>query len=286
MQQTLVSNSTTTQQSTLSTNLLSQAELEALNARVSANADRWLADNAPKAKSKNQLKLKSNRGAKPKNIENPFYGFIGCTTLWGRYPAFAMDTIEGIARLDWHDRPTGIGGKSMPLSVRNLVVILENIPAITNVAVEDLLQLGERHARRYVKAIELIVPWMMKSRPQSLINEMDGIEPEPKECDWDDWDDACAPSAEELAKLHHDLRTLTEYEADYPTQPDTAVVVSFPNHNTLQKRQQHPEKPAVLGMLVQGQSVKAIERETGVAAKTIRKWRDEIQSSEVELRAA
>lgn len=286
MQHTLVSNSTITQQSTLSTNLLSRAEIEALNARVSANADRWLTDNAPKAKSKTQLKLKSNRGRKPKILENPFYGFIGCTTLWGRYPAFAMDTIEGIARLDWHDRPTGIGGKSMPLSVRNLVVILESAPAITNEAVEDLLQLEERHARRYVKAIELIVPWMMKSRPQSLINEMDGIEPEPKACDWDDWDDACTPSAEELAKLHHDLRTLTEYKADYPTQPDRAVVVSLPNHHTLQKRQQHPEKPAVLGMLVQGQSVKAIERETGVAAKTIRKWRDEMQSSETELRAA
>jgi DNA-binding NarL/FixJ family response regulator len=79
---------------------------------------------------------------------------------------------------------------------------------------------------------------------------------------------------------------LTEYEADYPTQPDTAAVASFPNHHTFQRRQQHPAKSAVLGMLVQGQSVNAIERETGVTAKTIRKWRDEIQSPETELRAA
>ncbi|MEX5352382.1 helix-turn-helix domain-containing protein [Pseudomonas juntendi] len=290
MPYTLALNTPTTTEPTPATNLLSQPELEALNARISANADKWLADNAPKTKSRIERKPKSNRGAKPKVIENPFYGFIGCTTYWGRYPAFAMDIIEGIARLDWHDRPTGIGGKSMPLSVRNLVVILESVPAITNEAVEDLLQLGERHARRYVKAIELIVPWMMKSRPQSLINEMDGIEPEPKACEWDDCDDAWAPSAEELAKLHHDLRTLTvyktaeEYEAEYPIHPINANVVTLPTHN--QHQRQNPKRQDVMRMLAQGMAVKAIERDTGVSAKTIRKWRDELQNVHDKLQVA
>jgi len=285
-----VSNSPTTTESPTSTNLLSQAELEALNARISANADKWLADNAPKTKSRTGRKPKSNRGAKPKVIENPFYGFIGCTTYWERYPAFAMDIIEGIARLDWHDRPTGIGGKSMPLSVRNLVVILESVPAITNEAVEDLLQLGERHARRYFKAIELIVPWMMKSRPQSLVNEMDGIEPEPKACEWDDCGDACAPSVEELAKLHHDLRTLTayktaeEYEVEYPIHPINANVVTLPTHH--QHQRQNPKRQDVVRMLAQGMAVKAIERATGVSAKTIRKWRDELQTVQGKLQVA
>lgn len=272
------------------TNLLSQAELEALNARISANADKWLAENAPKTKSKTERKAKSNRGAKPKVIENPFYGFIGCTTYWGRYPAFAMDIIEGIARLDWHNRPVGVGGKSMPLSVRHLVVILESLPAVTNEAVEDLLQLRERHARRYVKAIELIIPSMMKSRPQSLINEMEGIEPEPKPCEWEDWDEAHTPSAEELAKLHHDLRTLTEYrtaeeyEAEYPTHPITATVVILPACH--QHQRQNPKRQDVMRMLAQGMAVKAIERDTGVSAKTIRKWRDEIQTVQDELQVA
>lgn len=286
----LALNTPTTTEPTPATNLLSQAELEALNARISANADKWLADNAPKTKSKAERKPKSNRGRKPKMIENPFYGFIGCTTHWGRYPVFAESIIEGVARLDWHDRPDGKGGKSMPLSVRNLAVILESLPVISNETVEDLLQLGERHARRYFKAILLIVPSMMESRPQSLINEMEGIEPEPKPCEWEDWDDACAPSAEELAKLHYDLRTLTEYrtaeeyEAEYPIHPINANVVTLPTHN--QHQRQNPKRQDVMRMLAQGMAVKAIERDTGISAKTVRKWRDELQNVHDKLQVA
>lgn len=286
MSHPLVSNSPSTTESRPSTNLLSPAELEALNARIAANADQWLANNAPKTKTKPPQKPKSTRGRKPKMIENPFYGFIGCTTLWGRYPVFALDIIEGIARLDWHDRPLGVGGKSMPLSVRNLVVILESLPVVTNEAVEDLLQLEERHARRYVKAIEMIIPRMMESRPQSLINEMEGVEPEPKACEWEDYDDLPKPSAEELAKLHYDLRTFTkykteeEYEAEYPTCLTPITEVAFPARN------QHPKKQDVLRKLGQGMAVKAIERGTGISAKTIRKWRDELQIVQDELQVA
>jgi hypothetical protein len=292
MSHPLALNSPITTESHPSNELLAPEELKALDARISANADKWLADNAPKAISKTVRQPKSNRGPKPKMIENPFYGFIGCTTHWGRYPVFAECIIEGVARLDWHDRSIGVGGKSMPLSVRNLAVILESLSFVTNEAVEDLLQLGERHARRYVRAIELIIPEMMEYRPRSLRDEMDGIEPEPKASMWDDCDDQHKPSPEELAKLHYDLRTLTEfktaeeYEADYPTKPVSGLVVAFPNRHVPQQRQQHPKKPEVLGMLAQGNSVKSIERSTGVAAKTIRKWRDETQSAQVELQAA
>lgn len=293
MLHSLVSNSptsTTTRKAYPSTGLLSQAELEALNARISANADKWLADNAPKTRSKTERKLKSSRGAKPKMLENPFYGFIGCTTYWGRYPVFAQDIIEGIVRLDWHNRPIGKGGKSMPLSVRHIAVILESLPVVSNETIEDFLQLGERHARRYFKAMQLIIPAMMENRPRSLINEMDGIEPEPKASEWDDCDDVCAPSAEELAKLHHDLRTLTEYktaeeyEAEYPANPTTAAVVCLTSRH--QHQRQHPKRQDVMRMLAQGMAVKAIERDIGVSAKTIRKWRDEIQTVQNELQAA
>ena len=268
--------------------LLSQAELEALDVRIRANADRWLKDHIPTNESKARRVVKSNRGPKPRVVENPFYGFIGCTTCWGRYPVFALDAIEGIARLDWHSRGINADGKCTPLSVHNLTVILESVPIITNEAVEDLLQLGERHARRYFKAIELIIPWMMKSRPQSLINEMDGIEPEPKPCDWEDLDEACTPSAEELAKLHHDLRTLTEYKAaddyaaDYPTCRTTVTAVAF----LACHHRQHPKKQVVMRMLAQDLAARAIERLTGVSAKTIRKWRDEVQTVPDRLQVA
>lgn len=290
MQHSLASKSPTdtaaTTKSLSTSDLLSPAELEALNARIAASADQWLADNTPNAKTKLPRKPKSTRGPKPKVIENPFYGFIGCTTYWGRYPVFALDIIEGIARLDWHDRPIGIGGKSMLLSVRSLAVTLESLPIVTNEAVEDLLQLGARHARRYVKAIELILPRMMKSRPQSLLNEMEAIEPEPKACEWEDCDDVCAPSAEELAKLHYDLRTLTEfktaeeYEAEDTVLPASSSVIAFP------VRIQHTKKQAVIRMLAQDVSIKAIARDIGVSAKTVRKWRDEIKNLQGELQAA
>ena len=267
-------------------NQLSPAELEVLSARLAASADQWLADKTPVAKAKKPRQPKSERGQKPKTIDNPFYGFIGYFTYWGRYPAFAMDIIEGIARLDWHDRAIGDVGKSMPLSVRSLVVILESLPVVTNEAVEDFLQLGERHARRYVKAVELIVPRMMTCRPPLLINEMEGIGPEPKACEWDDCNELSVPSAEELAKLHHDLRTLTQFntreanEAEWSTYSPASTVITFP------ARQAHSKKVDVMRMLAQGVAVKAIERSTGVSAKTIRKWRGEMRTMATDLQAA
>jgi hypothetical protein len=284
----LASNSPSINES--SANVLPPADLEALNARFSANANQWLADKTAKTKNKSKAerKPKGNRGRKPKLIVNPFYGFIGPKTYWAPYPEFAMDIIEGVARLDWY----GEREQQVPLSVAKINYILGTLPVITNETVENLLQLGERQARRYVKAVELIITWMIKRRPQLLISEMDGIDLDANTCEWEDCDDACAPNPEELAKLHYDLRTLTEYktaeeyEADYPTQSSTCAVISLTNRHTIQQRQQHPKKPAVLVRLTQGQSVKSIERETGVSAKTIRKWRDEIQAIQVGLKAA
>ena len=269
---------------------LSQSELETLNTRIATNADKWLGkmvqQNKDSSRIKEPVQLKSTRGRKPKAAINPFYGIIGVTTYWGRYPVFALDIIEGVARLDWHDRPTEVGGKSMPLSVRDLAVILESLPIVTTEAVQELLRLGERHARRYVKAIELIIPWMIKSRPRSIINEMEGVEPELQVSDWEDCNEPITPSPEELAKLHHDLRTLTqyktaeEYEAELEYKAPTTNIIAFPT------RKQHPKKGQVLRMLMDGMLVKPIERETGVSANTIRKWRDEMHAAQGKFQAA
>jgi hypothetical protein len=258
--------------------LLSPAELEALNTRFAANAKKWLIENAPAPKTVSQRNLKNASGRKPKAIENPFYMYIGCMTDWGRYPVFALDIIEGIARLDWHGRDIGVGGKSMPLSVRSLTVILESLSVVTTEAVMDLLPLEERHASRYVKAMELIIPRMMECRPKTLRNEMEGVEPKFKPCEWEDWDMLPAPSVEELAKLHYDLRTLTqfksaeEYERDHEDELSGArftKLIAFP------VRKQHPKRHEVMGMLAQGLSQSEIERLTGVQRKTVRKWQAE-----------
>lgn len=191
-----------------------------------------------------------------------------------------MDVIEGIARLDWNDHPIGIEGKSMPLSVRNLALIFESLPTISNEAIEDFLRLRERHARRYFKAVKLIIPWLMKFRPNSLIIEMDNTQPKASPRtkasthDWEDCDDTNTPSAEVLDKLHYDLRTFTqfksaeEYELELST-PDQAAIIQLP------QRQEHPMKARVLQMLRDGAQIKPISRETKVDPKTIRKWRTE-----------
>jgi hypothetical protein len=258
--------------------LLSPAELEVLNTRFAANAKKWLIENAPAPKTVSQRNLKNASGRKPKAIENPFYMYIGCMTDRGRYPVFALDIIEGIARLDWHGRAIGVGGKSTPLSVRRLAVILESLPVVTTDSVMDLLPLEARHASRYVNAMELIIPRMMECRPETLRNEMEGIEPEPKPYEWEDLDTLSAPSAEELAKLHYDLRTLTqfksaeEYERDHE---DELSGARFTKLIALPVRKHHPKRHEVMGMLAQGLSQSEIERLTGVQRKTIRKWRAE-----------
>ncbi|MDH1551565.1 helix-turn-helix domain-containing protein [Pseudomonas juntendi] len=267
-------------------NLLTVAELSALDIRLAANAERWLEKNLPITKSKSTRKPKTNRGPKPKVLQNPFFGFIGRTTVWGRYPVFALDVMEGVIRLDWHNRVEGVGGKSTPLALSRIIFILESLPLVSNEKVADLLQLGERHARRYFKAIEIILPAMMAARPNALIEEMDHTESDPKPCKWEDRFEACPPSAETLEKLHYDLRTLTQYKTaeEYDAEMEEECFASKPI--PLVTRQQHPRRAEVAEMLAGGMGIKLIERQTGVAAKTIRRWRDETLAAQVEQRAA
>ncbi|WP_122448262.1 hypothetical protein [Pseudomonas viridiflava] len=150
---------------------------------------------------------KRGRGRPTKVIANPFEGFIGPTTDYGQYPYFASDIIEGIARLDWHDRAIGVGGSSKPLSVKHLFGILAQLPEITATDVGDFLSIGIRQAQRYVKAVELAMPYLMKSRPKCLAFEMDNGEILPMRRN--DWTDTLtAPDSETLAKLHYDLRDI------------------------------------------------------------------------------
>lgn len=158
----------------MSTTLLTPEQLAELDQRIEARANTLIAARtkaAPKSIEKN-----TNRGRPAKSICNPFFSVIGHGTTYERYPPFAMDIIEGIARLDWHDRPVGVGGKSMPLSVRNLAVILESLPIVSAATVGEFLRVEVRHSQRYVKAISLILPYMLKARPQMLVEEMAGMQ--------------------------------------------------------------------------------------------------------------
>lgn len=193
--------------------MLTPAELSDLDKRIGARTDRWIATHiggsrriTPKTVAKTTIKT-SNRGRKSRTIKNPFFTYFGSTTCYGRYPGFAQDIVEGIARLDWHARPIDTGGKSMPLSVRKCFVILEMLDEVTTAGVQELFSYSQSQAQRYMKAIELAIPFMMQVRPPSLIADMDG-EYLPGESPWADELEILTP--EMLTKLHYDLRTLEQ----------------------------------------------------------------------------
>jgi hypothetical protein len=271
----LASNSPTTSKPLTLSELLSSAGLEALNARISASADALIASKMKESNYNREPKGAS--GPRSKVVVSPFVGHMWSVNDDGgqAYPEFAMDIIEGVCRLDWHDRPIGVGGISKPLSVRRLINILEWLPEITNEKVENFLGLKERHARRYVKAAKLVIPRMMRCRPAHLSMVMDDVPASLEPGVVNVMDDICMPTAEELAKLHHDMRTFTEYAAaeEYEKESSgeltgkrTDNVVMFP------ARKQHPKKAEALILIEQGLSLRAISRELGIAVNTVRSW--------------
>lgn len=193
--------------------MLTPIELVELDRRIGGHVDRLIAasvksnQRTARKKTKEVAATTSNRGRPSKIILNPFEGFIGPSTEYGQYPYFASDIIEGIARLDWHDRPIDQGGSSKPLSVKRLFGIIAELPKVTAKSVGDFLSVNTRQAQRYVKAVELAMPYLMKSRPRCLASEMDhGGIPAMRPSNWTD--ELETPSAEVLAKLHYDIRDL------------------------------------------------------------------------------
>lgn len=204
--------------------MLNPEEIQELSHRCKANADRLIAQRLAKNKSKSarsdscisnpKTATDNRRGRPPKQFQNPFFGFLGKTSDVERYPHFSADIMEGIARLDWHDRSIGQGGSSKPLSLRSLMLILENLEAITSSGVGNLLDIQARHSQRYVKAIELAMPYLMKSRPPSLIYKMDLPDDEPVSAERQRnrldaapviESQSVTPTHEELAILRRDL---------------------------------------------------------------------------------
>ena len=84
-------------------------------------------------------------------------------------------------------------------------MILEALDELTTAGVQALFSYSQSQAQRYMKAIELVIPFMIQARPPSLVAEMNGdylpgVNP---------WADELAiPPPDVLSKLHYDLRTL------------------------------------------------------------------------------
>lgn len=138
--------------------------LEERTSQLEAKANRLV----PKASL--ESKAKQMRGRKPKTLFNPLAGFYShyrfqsSTDLYNGYPLWLDDVLQGISRLDWY-RP---GERSIPLSVKSLLRILDALPVISTDNIAALLLVEERQARRYLKAVELAMPFLLKGIPDSL----------------------------------------------------------------------------------------------------------------------
>jgi hypothetical protein len=206
---------------------------------------------------------KRGRGRPKTIINNPFYGHLDPTDkyddLLGRYPPWAMNVVEGIARLEWYDpprakSPMGISGAveltdpsyqhAKPLSVSSIMCLLAALPVVTTEAVMEALQRKKRQAQRYVKALSMIIPRLMQCRPREVIAEMSGeVLPGKPWMDWEDLD-TTPPDPEALAKLHHDLRTFPAQATPKPAEeaaPDTEPDLKWPNRNYFATGVQAPD---------------------------------------------
>lgn len=157
--------------------MLTATQLAAISMDIAANADRLIAAHQSNRRSPATPARKENlnerRGRPTKKIMNPFTSHIGPATKYGRYPDFAMDVVQGIARLDWHNRKENSTDTSKPLSVRLLMELLAFVDEISTNSIADYSGLGPRHAQRYVKAIGLMMPHLLASRPERLVEAMD-----------------------------------------------------------------------------------------------------------------
>lgn len=106
------------------------------------------------------IQKSSPKGRKPTQISNPLYG----AQVLREYPRWADDILQGIARLDWY-RTTG---RSIPLSMRKLIKLLIHLPVLSTQSISSLLLLEERQARRYLEALKLAIPFLIKSMPADL----------------------------------------------------------------------------------------------------------------------
>ena len=101
-------------------------------------------------------------------LSNTVIDYIGKTTAYGLYPYWALDIIEGVARLDWDSKPTDSTLKSSPLSVKKLCLILSSQEEINTKEISLSFDIQERHARRYMQACKLMMPYLERSIPNKV----------------------------------------------------------------------------------------------------------------------
>ncbi len=98
---------------------------------------------------------KVSQSKRGKNVQNTVL-----LEMQGRKPSDPFcgvsDVIAGVARLDHHNQVH----RNIPLSMNRMYTILQVIENITTEGVMNTLSLGERQARKYVRACEITIPFL------------------------------------------------------------------------------------------------------------------------------
>lgn len=114
------------------------------------------------------------RGRRPEAVCNPFIGLRAllredeeAVRAYG-YPAWLDDVLRGVANLDWYRS----NARSIPLSVRHMLSILEQLPVITAAGVAALLLVDVRQAQRYVQALRMAMPFLLAGMPVGTLERI------------------------------------------------------------------------------------------------------------------
>lgn len=130
--------------------MLTQTELDALEARIAQSADRIISSVTKKLV---PYRDQNTTGPKPVVIHNCIQPEMLDVLHAGDdyWPLWVDDVVSGVSRLDWY-RPDE---RSTPLSVRNIIKCFAYLDKIDVVGISHLLYIGKRQASRYLKACEL-----------------------------------------------------------------------------------------------------------------------------------
>uniref|UniRef100_A0AAU6VZK4 RNA polymerase sigma factor n=2 Tax=unclassified bacterial viruses TaxID=12333 RepID=A0AAU6VZK4_9VIRU len=130
--------------------MMTVEELAALDARLSANADKLI---GKREKSLFHFST-SKAGRKPASFCNCILPEIQEVRYMDEesWPLWVDDAVSGVARLDWYR----VGGRSVPLSKASILKCFACLEEINASTISHLLNIGERQAQRYMKACELL----------------------------------------------------------------------------------------------------------------------------------
>jgi hypothetical protein len=130
--------------------MMTVEELAALDARLSANADKLIAKREKSLYNFKPIKA----GRKPASFCNLIQPEIQQIRYIEEdsWPLWVDDAVVGVSRLDWYDR----GSRNIPLSSKGIMQCFACLEEINASTISHLLNIGERQAQRYMKACELL----------------------------------------------------------------------------------------------------------------------------------